>query len=486
MSQSFRPLHLLKRLAWWGTSAVRPDWQNRSIINTNGTACILAAVIGLLAVLIMVTHPFEPVFWILFSISAVSTAVPVLNKFGYTILSRHLLTLNVMVGAMVFTVARKLMSEHTAALFYQPRAGFLVMAIIPLIVFHFREWRQLVISMLPGLLALLLFDPIHNLFGVGYYQMGFTDPDYYFTNVVFFCYYIFLMGGVAFLKTMMERYEKRNHDLIRTLNKVNIQTIKQNKELESKSYLLSELLDKKDDDLADITQELARYNHELLQYSYTISHNLRGPVASIMGLLELRKMDDLEITSMELLDNIEKSTETLDLTIRDLNRIVDERQNKFNIRETVMFEHEVNRIVSLLEDHIRDHRVVIRKDFNRAPSVFSVQARVHYVLFSLISNAIQYRALDRPTEIKVRSYPEQNGTVVEVSDNGVGINMGRYGDKLFKPFQRFHPHASGKGLSLYLVKLHVEKMSGSVHAESSPDVGTTFRIFFQHASPAIE
>jgi len=118
------------------------------------------------------------------------------------------------------------------------------------------------------------------------------------------------------------------------------------------------------------------------------------------------------------------------------------------------------------------------------PSVFAVQTRVNYILHSLISNAIQYRSPDRPPEIWISSYPEDNCAVIEVRDNGVGIDMKRYHEKMFKPFQRFHPHASGKGLSLYLAKLQVEKMSGRITVESSRDMGTSFKIYLEHVSQA--
>ena len=477
------PLTFFKNIAWYGTSPRFPHWKNRTIINTNGMAFILAAVAGLLTAATVATHPFEPGFLVLIFMTLFNAFLPWINKAGHYTLSRHLLTLNAVVGALTMTLLRKLTpgGEEAMSLFYQPRAAMLVMAIIPFVVFHFRERRHLIINMLIGFLGLFFFDPIHNLFGVGYYQLGHPEPDYYFTNVIYVCLYFFVVIGVGFLKRMMETYERRNEELIEKLNTAKRQAEAQNEQLESKRYILSQLLDKKDNDLTDITEELARYNQELMQYSYTISHNLRGPVASMLGLLELQKLNTGDLDTRELLDHMEKSVQNLDHIIRDLNRIVDERQNKFHVREDVSLETETHQILALLDDHIREHRVTIRKDFSRMPTVFAVQARINYVLLTLISNAIQYRAPDRPPEIWLSSYPENGCAVIEVRDNGLGINMKRYRERLFKPFQRFHPHASGKGLSLYLAKLQVEKMSGRITVESSRDMGTSFKIYLEHA-----
>ncbi|AYB34127.1 sensor histidine kinase [Chryseolinea soli] len=476
------PLAFIKNIAWYGTSPRFPHWKNRTIINTNGMAFILAAVAGLLTVATILTHPFERAFLVLIFMTLFNVCLPWINKAGHYTLSRHLLTLNAIVGALTITLLRKLTpaGEDAMGLFYQPRAAMLVMAIIPFVVFHFSERRHLIINLLIGFLGLVLFDPIHIFFGVGYYQLGHPEPDYYFTNVIYLCLYFFVVIGVGFLKRMMETYERRNEELIEKLNAAKRQAEAQNEQLESKSYILSQLLDKKDNDLTDITEELARYNQELMQYSYTISHNLRGPVASMLGLLELQKLNTGDLDTRELLDHMEKSVLNLDHIIRDLNRIVDERQNKFHVREDVNLETETNLIMALLDDHIHDYGVTIRKDFSRMPAVFAVQARINYILLSLISNAIQYRSPDRAPEIWLSSYPEKDCAVIEVRDNGVGINMKRYQERLFKPFQRFHPHASGKGLSLYLAKLQIEKMNGRITVESSRDIGTSFKVYLQN------
>jgi len=473
-------INTLKHVAWYGTSPHFPHWKNRTIVNTNCISLILTVIIGLMLAAALVAFKLEPGFFILVIMGLINFSVPFLNKHGYTDLSRHLLTFTGTVGILTFAVVRKhFYAPHFApSLFYQPRSALLIISIIPFIVFHFSERWPLILSMLCNVLALLIFDPLHYLFGVGYYQMGYTEPNYYFANIAYFLYYCFIAGGVGFLKTMMERYEQRNEGLIQKLNLANERAEKQNEQLESKSYILSQLLDKKDHDLTDITEELARYNQELMQYSYTISHNLRGPVTSILGLLELHRLNANDVNRDELLGHMEKTVLNLDHTIRDLNRIVDERQNKFQALEDVDLEAETDRILTLLDDHLRDCGVTVHKHF-AVRHVFSVAVRINYILYSLISNAIQYRSPDRTSMIWIRAYREGDNVVIEVRDNGVGIDMRRHQEKLFKPFQRLHPHASGKGLSLYLAKLQAEKMAGKITVESTRDIGTIFKLHLQ-------
>ena len=116
---------------------------------------------------------------------------------------------------------------------------------------------------------------------------------------------------------------------------------------------------------------------------------------------------------------------------------------------------------------------VINLDF-RCPEIFSIKAYINSILYNLISNAIQYRSLDRKLIINISSYCKLDMVIIEISDNGIGIDLERYRDDLFKLYKRFHSHIEGKGLGLYIVKQQVEKLNGSIEVESQPDKGTRF------------
>ena len=91
----------------------------------------------------------------------------------------------------------------------------------------------------------------------------------------------------------------------------------------------------------------------------------------------------------------------------------------------------------------------------------------------MISNAIRYSSPDRKPEIKIKSYKQNNWIIVEFADNGLGMDLKRYGDRLFGLYQRFHGHKEGKGLGLYMTRSQVIAMGGKIEVESEPGVGTT-------------
>jgi signal transduction histidine kinase len=222
--------------------------------------------------------------------------VPFVSRIGKIDLSRFLLVFCTLAGTLTVTISRKYWTAGVSGLetFFQPRAAILIFSIIPFIIFSFREKRALVFNAALGLFALMLFDPMHNLLGVGYYQLGYTDVHYYNTNFIFFFFYLFLLGIVFFFKSTLEEYEASNEKFVSAQLEHNRQIEDQKKELETQGYLLKQLLDKKDRDLTRVAEELLQFNHQLLHYSYALSHNLRGPLASLMGLVNLLRKSDSE------------------------------------------------------------------------------------------------------------------------------------------------------------------------------------------------
>jgi signal transduction histidine kinase len=101
------------------------------------------------------------------------------------------------------------------------------------------------------------------------------------------------------------------------------------------------------------------------------------------------------------------------------------------------------------------------------------------ILMNLISNAIKYRHPDRAPRISIRTTRVDGEVCLSVRDNGLGMDLDSYGDKLFTLYGRFHSHVDGKGLGLYLVRTHVQAMGGRIEVESEPGKGTAFSVFLK-------
>jgi hypothetical protein len=96
----------------------------------------------------------------------------------------------------------------------------------------------------------------------------------------------------------------------------------------------------------------------------------------------------------------------------------------------------------------------------------------------LISNGIKYRSPQRPLKMKIRTTKGKGTIALEVSDNGLGMNLDQFSRSIFGLYKRFHTHTDGKGLGLYLVKLQIESLGGKIEVASELNVGTTFKVIF--------
>jgi signal transduction histidine kinase len=470
---------LLNKFRYYGTSLSHPRWLNRNIVVANSISIATVTLVLLLLLIHVISHPDENVYVASLVTSAIILSVLFINRAGYHRIGRTVLTVGLVFGALSLTIARKVSMDLVPMnTFFQSRAALTVFCVIPFAIFHFRERGLLMLNLFICLISLILYDPIHNALGIGFYQLGYSDPDYYYGTVIYVVIFFVLATAAGFFKFEIDAYEKENEELINTLHIRNVTIEEQKEELTSQGEILKELLKERDKDLSQVTRELIHFNHELLQYSYTVSHNLRGPVARILGLLDLYFNHSEDKEKRNIIDLILESTRELDKITLDLNRIVEARSDSFNVREKVNFANELTQIRKLLESPLKKHSVKLTEEFN-VPEIFSARQRINHLLYILITNSIQFRRNGHPAQIKVSTYKKDKWVVLEIQDNGRGIDLNLYRSDLFKPFKYFHPEVSGKGISLYFAKLQAEQLHGHIDVRSTPGQGSVFSVYLK-------
>lgn len=239
---------------------------------------------------------------------------------------------------------------------------------------------------------------------------------------------------------------------------------------------LEKMVEEKTVELRRINEELIKNNNELLQFSFTVSHNLRGPVARLMGLSSLVTRQQLSDETRQLVNFIDTTADELDQIIKDLVNILELRNDPTHRREHIVLQDEWAQTVGLLQDNLSGTEE-ISTDFNKLPELYTVRSMLDNILYNLLSNSIKFRSPDRPLKVSVSSRVENGKAVLEVRDNGLGFNVKVHHDKLFKLYRRFHTHVGGRGMGLYMIKTQAEVLHGSVEASSEPDQGALFRVY---------
>ncbi|MCU0390146.1 MAG: GAF domain-containing sensor histidine kinase [Thermoflexibacter sp.] len=228
-----------------------------------------------------------------------------------------------------------------------------------------------------------------------------------------------------------------------------------------------------------INQELVRQNNELQQFTYIVSHNLRAPVANLLGLVSLyRTYDPTHEVNKIALDNIRIVSQQLDYIVRDLNEIVEIKQQVIEeTKENVSLEEELREILHNLERQIYLAQAQINIDFSKVSYIFTIRKYLNSILLHLLSNALKYKHPDRLPIIHVFTELSDNQIRLMVQDNGLGIDLKKNGAKIFGFHKRFHSHVEGKGMGLYLVKLQTEALGGHIEVDSKLDEGSVFKVY---------
>jgi PAS domain S-box-containing protein len=232
-------------------------------------------------------------------------------------------------------------------------------------------------------------------------------------------------------------------------------------------------------DLNNSINMITEQNKRLLNFSYIVSHNLRSHTSNIQAIAGLIELSSSEDEKNELVALLKKVSASLDETMVNLNKVVNIQTSIDVITEPLNLGDYIERTLNVLRDQINVKSVDIRNNVPADTMVNYNPAYLESVLLNFIFNAIRYSHPDRRPLIRLNSYKENDQVVLEVSDNGIGIDLNKFGDQLFGMYKTFTGNPDSKGLGLFISKNQIDAMNGIVTVQSVLDEGTTFRIYFK-------
>lgn len=245
--------------------------------------------------------------------------------------------------------------------------------------------------------------------------------------------------------------------------------------------LAQNITDKKtnEQDRERLIKEINDKYNELMQFNYIVSHNLRSPIANILGMSYILNPSTPPEDVKQIFEYIMQSAESIDTLIKDLNEILTARSPLNEKRETFLLTDIINGVCNNLEQQIKMSGAFICLDItSEANQLSSIRSYVQSIVYNLISNAIKYKSPDRNPQITIKAWREKAHTHIEIADNGMGIDLEQYGQQMFGLYKRFTTHNEGKGLGLHMTKAQVESLGGTIGIESELDKGCTFKIVF--------
>lgn len=293
------------------------------------------------------------------------------------------------------------------------------------------------------------------------------------------------IGGYLIDMTRQAKQQRENEALLEETLRLNKALNQQNSELQQKKAELDQAnktLSEQKVELERVVQELSDRNYELDQIMYKTSHDLRAPLTSILGLLQLAKQEKDTSKLPEYHQFMENRVNKLDDFVKTMLTFAKSSRTDLTL-EPIDWQQLVQGSLEQVQYLEHFSKIHIQLSINsEIYSFLSDPMRLNIILNNLIGNAIKYADTRKPEAfVKVRINNTPKGASIEVEDNGIGIPQ-VYIDKVCDMFFRATDRSEGSGLGLYIVKQTVDRLNGQLTIESREREGTTISVFLPHAS----
>lgn len=228
-----------------------------------------------------------------------------------------------------------------------------------------------------------------------------------------------------------------------------------------------------------LIHDLSKRIADQTEYNYIVSHHLRAPVASLIGLTGILDLAEDQEEQKLMLDYVKTAANELDSVLKDLSTVLNLKSHKNADLEEFYLQEVCEAIEPQYRKTLADLNSSLQIEIDglvKDKKLHSFKAYLENILRTFISNAIAYRDPERTLELRLKAYHKDDKLIIAIQDNGIGIDMDKHGHHLFGLYKRFHPDHPGKGLELHIAKNQSEQLGGLIEVNSAPGVGSTFSL----------
>ncbi|MDV7140929.1 PAS domain S-box protein [Maribacter sp. TH_r10] len=237
-------------------------------------------------------------------------------------------------------------------------------------------------------------------------------------------------------------------------------------------------LKQKEEELRSLINVTSLQNKKLINFAHIVSHNLRSHSANFSMLLEFMINENNEEEKRTLTKMLVEASDNLLETLDNLNEVLAINSNVNLKKSSLNLNHNLNKIKQNLAVFLKDKNVKIINNIPDHTNIQAIPAYAESILMNFITNAVKYKSPDRDPVIKLGVTQKSGYTILSIEDNGMGIDLKKYGEKLFGLYKTFHDNPDAKGIGLYMSKNQIEAMNGKITVTSKVGIGSTFNIYF--------
>ncbi len=277
------------------------------------------------------------------------------------------------------------------------------------------------------------------------------------------------------LKENKDELESTNEELLSTMEELTDQKKHvdlANRQLEKTHEELRTINEQLDSRVQERTSKLLKVNQELDKIVYSASHDLSAPLKSILGLINLSKIENKNVSLDANFNHMERSVRRMENVILRLTQLSTNLENKVRKRK-VLFDNLVSEVICSLNFSIVEGRDNIIRNYDRGIKIIADGMRLKIVLENLISNALKYKKSDAKVFITISEIDDSYK--IDIMDEGIGISKDKM-KNIFHMFYRGTEQSEGAGLGLYITKEILDKLKGKISVESKEDEYTVFTV----------
>ena len=234
----------------------------------------------------------------------------------------------------------------------------------------------------------------------------------------------------------------------------------------------------KEEELKNLINVTSLQNKKLINFAHIVSHNLRSHTANFSMLLDFLVEENDESEKETIIGMLTHASDNLLETLENLNEVVAISSNVNLEKEPVNINNKLTAIEQNLSVFLKNYDAKIINSISDDVSIQAIPAYIESIFMNFITNAVKYSSPERKPIIKLSSTSKNGYTIVSIEDNGLGIDLKKYGSKLFGMYKTFHTNKDAKGMGLYIAKNQIEAMGGKVMVCSEVGKGTIFNIYF--------
>jgi PAS domain S-box-containing protein len=231
-----------------------------------------------------------------------------------------------------------------------------------------------------------------------------------------------------------------------------------------------------EEDQKRLTNDIIKRNQDLEQFSYILSHNIRGPLSNILGLKEALMRDSSKGLEPSLIEAISSSAEKMDQVIREVTQVIHQGKLSFEEKKKLEFVAVLNAVKADIGNFIEEKQATIVTDFSAIATIYSLESYLNSIFYQLTVNALKFSKPDLPPKIQIWTESKPDKVVIHFKDYGIGLDLNRYGKSVFGLYKKFNLNIEGRGIGLFLVKSQIDFLGGEVEVRSELNQWTEFVI----------